>query len=329
MKYAYENLSPEQFENLVTLISQKLLGISAQGFAIGPDGGRDARFNGMAERFPSTANPWDGNVVIQAKHTNGLNKSFTESNFYSAASTSCVIAKEIPRIKFLRKSGELDYYMLFSNRRLTGNGDSAIRQAISSACGISLASIYLCGIEQLELFLKQFDDIPSKANIDPIDSPLIVSPEDIATIVEAFAQHRDGMTAILDEPPTKRVDLATKNQLNGMSDNYSKTLRRKYLKDTEQIREFLASPENEELLIAYETAVDEFEFRIITHRKDYQSFDQVMEYLIDLLIQRDPILRQQKHKRLTRALLFYMYWNCDIGLRGDEDDAEANEALAP
>ncbi len=38
-----------------------------------------------------------------------------------------------------------------------------------------------------------------------------------------------------------------------------------------------------------------------------------MEYLIDLLFARDPILRKREHKRLTRAVLFYMYWNCDIG----------------
>ena len=38
-----------------------------------------------------------------------------------------------------------------------------------------------------------------------------------------------------------------------------------------------------------------------------------MEYLLDLLFDRDPILRQTTHKRLTRAVLFYMYWNCDIG----------------
>ena len=112
-----------------------------------------------------------------------------------------------------------------------------------------------------------------------------------------------------------------------MSDDYSKALRRKYLKDTEQIRQFLAAPENDELLSAYESAVDEFELRIITHRKEYQSFDQVMDYLIDLLFERDAILRQRQHKRLTRALLFYMYWNCDIGAKGD-DSVEADETLA-
>ena len=327
VKFAYENLSPDQFETLVTLICQELLGISVQGFATGPDGGRDARFEGTAQLHPSTTAPWQGRVIIQAKHTNGLNKSFMESDFYSSGSATTVLAEEFPRITSLKKSGELDHYMLFSNRRLTGNGESEIRHALSIACGVPTASIYLCGIEQIELWLKRFTDIPKIAGIDPIDSPLIVSPEDIAEIVAAFAERRDGIVSVLDAPPVARVDLATKDRLNGMSDDYSKALRRKYLKDTEQIRTFLAAPENDELLQAYEAAVDEFELRIIAHRKDYQSFDRVMDYLIDLLFERDPILRQRQHKRLTRALLFYMYWNCDIGTKED-DHAPTHEALA-
>ena len=68
-----------------------------------------------------------------------------------------------------------------------------------------------------------------------------------------------------------------------------------------------------DLLRSYETVVDEFQFKIIAKRKEYQTFDAVMEYLLDLLFARDPVLRQTAHKRLTRAVLFYMYWNCDIG----------------
>jgi hypothetical protein len=48
-----------------------------------------------------------------------------------------------------------------------------------------------------------------------------------------------------------------------------------------------------------------------------------MEYLVDLLFRRDPILRQRQHKRITRAVLFYMYWNCDIG-EVQTTDAAAN-----
>jgi len=98
-----------------------------------------------------------------------------------------------------------------------------------------------------------------------------------------------------------------------MTEDYAKAQRKRFLKDTPQIQAFLAAPANADLLSQYESIVDEFQFKIIAHRRDYQTFDRVMEYLIDQLYGRDAALRQHKHKRLTRAVLFYMYWNCDIG----------------
>ena len=71
MKFAYEDLSDDQFEVLIVLLCQRLLGIAVQGFAKGPDGGRDAKFVGTAELHPSKAAPWVGTVIVQAKHTNG------------------------------------------------------------------------------------------------------------------------------------------------------------------------------------------------------------------------------------------------------------------
>jgi len=93
MKYAYEDLSPEQFEKLVVLLCKRLLGISVQGFAKGPDAGKDAKFVGTAEIFPSKSAPWGGTTIIQAKHTNGYNKHFSESDFFSTTGSSNTIAK--------------------------------------------------------------------------------------------------------------------------------------------------------------------------------------------------------------------------------------------
>ena len=76
MKFAYEDLSDDQFEKLIVFLCQHLLGISVQGFAKGPDGGRDAKFVGTAELHPSKAAPWIGTIIVQAKHTKeGLNNS--------------------------------------------------------------------------------------------------------------------------------------------------------------------------------------------------------------------------------------------------------------
>jgi hypothetical protein len=321
MKYAYEDMSDTQFETLIVFLCQRLLGVSAQGFAKGPDGGRDAKFVGTAELHPSKSAPWVGTTIIQAKHTNGFNRSCSEADFFSTSAVNTVIGKEIPRIKNLRLNKQIDHYMLFANRRLAGNAESEIRLCLAKECGIPEASIYLCGLEQLELFWKTFPEVPKLANLDPIDSPLIVSPDDLAEVVQVLARQKDYISIVLDNPPTPRVTYETKNTLNNMSYEYAKVQRRRYLKETAQIHAFLAAPENLDLLGRYQSIVDEFQLKIIAKRKDYQTFDEVMEYLIDLLFNRDPILRQHTHKRLTRAMLFYMYWNCDIG---ETDDVEAN-----
>ncbi|WP_058973058.1 ABC-three component system protein [Type-D symbiont of Plautia stali] len=326
MKFAYEDLSDDQFEVLIVLLCQRLLGIAVQGFAKGPDGGRDAKFIGTAELHPSKAAPWVGTVIVQAKHTNGYNRSFSELDFYSTSSSNTVVGKEVPRIKKLREAKQLDHYMLFANRRLTGNSETEIRDHIAAECGVPAASIYLCGLEQLELWLKRFPEVAQEASLDAVDSPLIVSPDDLAEVVQALARQKNGLTALLDDPPTVRVTYEEKNALNNMTAAYAKVQRRKYLKETAQIRIFLAAPENIELLRMYESVVDEFQLKILAKRKDYQTFDEVMEYLVDLLFNRDPVLRQHAHKRLTRAILFYMYWNCDIG---EVDDASANQTLTP
>ncbi|HKQ84907.1 MAG TPA: ABC-three component system protein [Steroidobacteraceae bacterium] len=321
MKYAYEDLSDGQFEDLVVFLCRYLLGVSTQAFSRGPDGGRDAKFVGTAELHPSKAAPWVGITIIQAKHTNGHNRNFSESDFYNPNGSNSVLAEEIPRIRTLRANKQLDHYMLFANRRLAGNAESEIRDYVAREAGLPIVSIYLCGVEQLELWLKMFPAIAQMADIDPVDSPLIVSSDDLAEVVQALARNRSDLAAVIDDPPAPRVSYERKNLLNHMTPEYAKAQRKRYLKETTQIRAFLAAPENLDLLQLYESTADEFQLKVLAKRKDYQTFDHVMEYLVDLLFGRDPILRQRGHKRLTRAMLFYMYWNCDIG---DIGDVEAN-----
>lgn len=323
MKYAYEDLSEDQFEELVVLICRQLLGMGAQGFAKGADGGRDAKFVGTANMLPSKTAPWAGTVIVQAKHTNGYNRSFSETDFYSEKSEATIVGKEIPRIKKLCGAKQLDHYMVFANRRLSGIAESEIRTHISKATNIPESSIMLCGLEQLESWLKEFPDVPGKANLDPIDSPLLISPDELSDVVQGLSRHLVNALKTSDKPPEPRTPYDKKNKLNRMSDEYAKSLRKLYLKETAQVKTFLAAAENSDLRSMYESVVEEFQLKIIAKRKDYQSFDDVMNYLIDILLERDPILRA--NRRLTRIMLFYMYWNCDIG---ENDDATTDEAFA-
>lgn len=78
-RFRYEELSPSQFENLIVDICRSLIGKGVRGFSEGPDGGRDARFDGMTDGFPSERDPWTG-TTIAAK---SLTPRFHASNILS------------------------------------------------------------------------------------------------------------------------------------------------------------------------------------------------------------------------------------------------------
>jgi hypothetical protein len=61
--------------------------------------------------------------------------------------------------------------------------------------------------------------------------------------------------------------------------------------------------------------VEDFQLKIIAKRKDHQSFDEVFNHLVELLIARDDVCA--RNRSMVRAMLFYMYWHCDIGLSSD------------
>lgn len=64
--YALNRLSSRSFEHLVQSLAVKVLGPGISVFGDGPDGGREATFEGKVP-FPSPEDPWDGYGVIQAK----------------------------------------------------------------------------------------------------------------------------------------------------------------------------------------------------------------------------------------------------------------------
>ena len=67
--YPLHDLSDDEFETLVNKVCMMQLGMGVVSFAAGKDGGRDGKFEGTAQRFPSEASPLSGKFIIQAKWT--------------------------------------------------------------------------------------------------------------------------------------------------------------------------------------------------------------------------------------------------------------------
>ena len=67
MNYPLENLKDKEFEKLVALICERILGLGTIVFSKGKDGGKDAKFEGKANKFPSEREPWLRNTTISLR----------------------------------------------------------------------------------------------------------------------------------------------------------------------------------------------------------------------------------------------------------------------
>ena len=59
-------LGPRGFERMCQALATYVLGPGIEAFGSGPDGGREASFRGRVP-YPSSADPWDGFGIAQAK----------------------------------------------------------------------------------------------------------------------------------------------------------------------------------------------------------------------------------------------------------------------
>lgn len=304
----YHDLADTQFEALVMAVCTRILGPGVSPFSSGKDGGRDGRFVGTATAFPSTTAPHAGKFVIQAKHTEDPVSKFSDADF-SGTGASATLTKELPRIKLLSEAGEVNYYYLFSNRRLAGGADAAIRARITSYTGIG--TIELFGIERLDLLLKQWPDVLDLASLSGFSRPLIVTPDDLAAVILKLADKQGLFAVAASVDDLVRTSFNEKNTVNGLSEDFAGYITHRYLPHFDAVKKFLALPGNAVIAARYEAAATEFQEQLLAHRASFDTFDKVLVRLIHLLETRDIDLA--RNKRLTRLVVYYMYFNCDIG----------------
>ena len=302
IKYPLNYQNEDDFENLVTLICKKILGEGVIPFTKGRDGGKDGRFTGTANCFPSENDPWKGNIIIQAKHTEKIQASCSDSDFNK------IIGDEIDKIKNLKSKGEIDYYLLFTNRKLTGGADSIIVKRIKDETGIENN---LIAEEKIQQYLIQFPDVVKMAGLNKLLMPLEFDDSDIRDVVLAIkdALKAKDVRPIID---FSKPELTKKNELNNLSEDYFSNMIQSEFADFSRIESFLSDPINEEVKEGYEDAISDLNAKITIHRDKYGGFEEIIDDVYDKVIgQSGDSLKG--NKRLVRTLLHYMYCKCDIG----------------
>lgn len=304
--YRLYELNDEEFEDLTTAVCEGWLGVGITPFAEGRDGGRDAKFHGTAERFPSASDPIAGRMVIQAKHTRGPNKSCSDRDFQR------LVKKEHPKIKRLVKEGLCDHYLLFTNRKLTGGADEKLIAEIES---LGVKTAHIIAVEKLSAVLAGNQSLRDSLPNARDKAPFTFDTGDIIEVIGALHDYTEdgGDDAFDSARDFDTVSIRTeKNKINGLSaDYYDEIVVGESMIYFDRIKRFLRNPRNENYRDLYHDAADELKQKILVYKEEFENFEAVFSFLYDAVQKQRDALKGKR--RLVTILLHYMYCNCDIG----------------
>ena len=302
--YRLHELSEAEFERLVVQICVRWLGEGVTPFAPGKDGGRDGKFQGKANTFPSANDPLIGHCVLQAKHAAAPNKSCSDSDF------GTMLEREHLKIKRLIKEKICDHYLVFTNRKYSGGADEKLMRALNA---LGLGSAHIIGVERLHLALDDFNDISDRLPNRYDTLPFRFDPDDLVEVIGAlhnFTQD-DQISSFKSAFDFEKIKIQEKNTINGVSQEYYEQMIADSMLHFERVRQFLENPRNKELAALYHDSADDLKQKILTKRSQFGAFDEIFTFMNEHIQQKKEALKGRR--RLITILLHYMYCNCDIG----------------
>jgi len=312
MDYRLELLDDSTFEDLVNTICQKILGTGVISFSPGKDGGRDGKFSGTAQNFPNNTNPWSGKLIIQSKWTGESSASCSDHDFEK------IVNQEISKIQKLKDAGDIDCYLLFTNRKYTGVKGEQLLKKIVAETGVENSVII--GKETINNNLNQHKEIVRLYRLDLHHIPFDFSDEEIKNIILAFKQQlpsiENDIKAEVDriKHDFAFIDKKEKNKKNRLGEEYFQNeIAAKSLMDFEKIERFLALPQNEELKDYYFDVVSELSNLITIKRDNFDAFEEIFLFIYKMVCDGSNELKGTKRHVMT--LLHYMYFECLIGIK--------------
>lgn len=316
MDYRLENINDSDFERLVNTICQKILGNGVVVFSSGKDGGRDGKFTGSAQNYPSIIDYWTGKFIIQAKHTENYGASCADKEFEK------IVDDEIVKIKKLKENGEIDNYLLFTNRKYSSIKGERLVNKIIKETGIENCAII--GKELINQYLNSYKDIVKQFRLDINHLQFDFSDEEIKDIILAFkSQLPEIKEEIIEEVDKLKqdfilIDKKEKNKKNRLSEEYfNEHIVGESLMDFDKIENFLNNPLNEKFKDYYFDTAFELNQLIFLKRDEFDSFQEIFFLIYQLICHGSTPLKGSK--RHVMAFLHYMYFECLIGKK-DADD---------
>ena len=178
--YALNRLSSRSFEHLVQSLAVKILGAGITIFGDGPDGGREATFEGKV-LYPSGADPWDGYGVVQVKFLQRPSGTRKDGD-WAVEQLKDELAKFANADRGLRQP---DYFVYVTNAVLTpvherGSKDRARQLLEDFKTNTSLKGYRIWDYDQICRFLDADIDVRTAY------APLITPGDVLSAVIRQF-----------------------------------------------------------------------------------------------------------------------------------------------
>lgn len=193
--YSLSGLSSRSFEKLIQALAAKVLGPGTVTFGDGPDGGREATYEGKMS-FPSAADGWDGYCVVQAKFLQRPQGAQSDGRWFIRQ-----LETELKGFASRRKRRRTPEFMILATNvvltavNATGSKDRAERVFTKYQKKLRLRGWRIWDFDEISKFLDDASDIRRAygAWITPGD----VLHEIISQLTPARPQFLDIMTSFL------------------------------------------------------------------------------------------------------------------------------------
>lgn len=159
MAVQFDNFSAQAFEQLIQALASRILGKGVNIYGAGPDGAREATFEGEVP-YPSAAQHWDGYIVLQAKCRARLRYDTSDANWV-AAQLEKDLVKFTDEERGLRKP---EYYILCTNATLSGVAETGGKAKVDAVFEkhrkeLGLRDWRIWAADELATFLDDAADI--------------------------------------------------------------------------------------------------------------------------------------------------------------------------
>lgn len=186
MDYDLSRLSTRSFEQLIQALSIREMGAGVVIFGDGPDGGREAVFEGTIP-FPSTAEPWSGYGVIQAKFKQRP-EGTTKDTIWALKELKNELKKFTDDKRDLRKP---DYYIFATNITLSSVVEKGGKDQVTEAINEFKSAV---GLKDFQIW--DYDQIRT----------LLDSNEGIRTTYSAWTMPGDVLSSLIKSMELKQKD---------------------------------------------------------------------------------------------------------------------------